>query len=137
MAPSLSVPVECQTTCVTLINPFPIFHSQVFEYDLSETKFTCSTNKHFTKNQSTHIIRSIVLDPRNENIFIMQNDSFMFVLQKQEVRAINNEPTLFMKAIITRKTMCFCVYLCFRASTTALKSPKSTDANRWATSVWH
>lgn len=63
--------------------------SKVFEYDLSELKFTCSTNAHFVANQSTHIIRNIVLDPRNENIFILQNDSFMFVLQKQEVFCTN------------------------------------------------
>lgn len=60
--------------------------SKLFEYHLEEMKFLCSTIKHFVANQETHVIQNIVLDPRNENIFILHNDAFLFVLKKNEVK---------------------------------------------------
>lgn len=59
--------------------------SKLFEYHLEEMKFLCSTTKYFVENQKTHVIRNIILDSRNENIFILQNDTDLFVLKKLEV----------------------------------------------------
>lgn len=48
-------------------------------------KFTCSTNIKFVPNSDTHPVNNIVLDHRNENIIILHNDTFLFVLEKIKV----------------------------------------------------
>lgn len=72
--------------CYCWLFEYFIVSFQLYEYDLSETKITYTTNTPFVQSQATHIISNIVLDPRNEDIFILQNDSHMFVVKKQAVR---------------------------------------------------
>lgn len=55
---------------------------KIFEYDMEEMCFTCSDIDRFVSNSENFPITSIVLDPRNPNIFVMQNDAKMFVLEK-------------------------------------------------------
>ncbi|XP_075161561.1 UTP4 small subunit processome component l(3)72Dn [Haematobia irritans] len=55
---------------------------KIFEYDLEEMCFTCSDLDRFVINSEHNSINNIVLDPRNPNIFVMQNDAKLFVLEK-------------------------------------------------------
>lgn len=55
---------------------------QLFEYHLEDMKFVCSTTQHFVENQDLHAVQNIVLDPLNENVFICQNDEFVFSVKK-------------------------------------------------------
>ena len=55
---------------------------KIFEYDMEEMCFTCSDIDRFVANAESFCITNIVLDSRNPNIFVMQNDSKMFVLEK-------------------------------------------------------
>lgn len=57
---------------------------KIFEYDLEEMKFTCSSRQMFISKTNTHCINGIILDPKNENIFILHNDTSLFVLLKNE-----------------------------------------------------
>lgn len=59
---------------------------KIFEYDLEEMCFTCSDVDRFVVNSEYHCIQNILLDPRNPNIFVMQNDSKLFVLEKCKAR---------------------------------------------------
>lgn len=59
--------------------------AKIFEYHLEEWRFLCSTSQQFVKNQDTHVIRNIVLDPRNEDIFILHNETFLFTVKKTKV----------------------------------------------------
>lgn len=55
---------------------------KIYEYDIEEMRFTASTNSMFVSNSQSHCVNSIVLDPRNENIIILNNDTYLFVLEK-------------------------------------------------------
>uniref|UniRef100_A0A1I8PX43 Uncharacterized protein n=1 Tax=Stomoxys calcitrans TaxID=35570 RepID=A0A1I8PX43_STOCA len=55
---------------------------KIFEYDLEEMCFTCSDLDRFVVNSEYQTINNIVLDPRNPNVFVMQNDAKLFVLEK-------------------------------------------------------
>ncbi|XP_061389746.1 U3 small nucleolar RNA-associated protein 4 homolog [Musca vetustissima] len=59
---------------------------KIFEYDLEEMCFTCSDVDRFVANSEYYCIENILLDPRNPNIFVMQNDSKLFVLEKCKAR---------------------------------------------------
>ena len=48
-------------------------------------RFTCSSQKQFVPNGSTHAVHNIVLDPRNKNIVILHNDTNLVVLEKIKV----------------------------------------------------
>lgn len=56
--------------------------SKIFEYDLEDMCFTCTDKDYFVKESETHCVNSIVLDHRNPNIFILHNDTSLFVLEK-------------------------------------------------------
>lgn len=72
--------------CAPILNKiFDFIHTnvlQIFEYHLEEMRFTCSTNKSFVANTATHAVNNIVLDPRNDNIIILHNDTYLYVLEK-------------------------------------------------------
>ncbi|XP_037819105.1 U3 small nucleolar RNA-associated protein 4 homolog [Lucilia sericata] len=55
---------------------------KIFEYDMEEMCFTCSAYDRFVSNSEDFCITNIVLDARNPNIFVMQNDAKMYVLEK-------------------------------------------------------
>ncbi|XP_065359692.1 U3 small nucleolar RNA-associated protein 4 homolog [Calliphora vicina] len=55
---------------------------KIFEYDMEEMCFTCTALDYFVSNSDSFCITNIALDARNPNIFVMQNDSKMFVLEK-------------------------------------------------------
>ncbi|KAM7357029.1 UTP4 small subunit processome component l(3)72Dn [Cochliomyia hominivorax] len=57
-------------------------NGKIFEYDMEEMCFTCSDIDRFVTSSEDFCITNIVLDPRNPNIFVMQNDAKMFVLEK-------------------------------------------------------
>lgn len=59
--------------------------AKIFEYHLEEWRFLCSSSRQFVKNQDTHVIRNIVLDPRDEDVFILQNETFLFSVKKTRV----------------------------------------------------
>lgn len=59
--------------------------AKIFEYHLEEWRFLCSSSRQFVKNQDTHVIRNIVLDPRDEDVFILHNETFLFVVKKTKV----------------------------------------------------
>lgn len=59
---------------------------KIVEYDLEEMCFTCSDADRFVANAEFFTINNIILDPRNPNIFVMQNDSKLFVLEKCKVQ---------------------------------------------------
>ncbi|XP_055845240.1 U3 small nucleolar RNA-associated protein 4 homolog [Episyrphus balteatus] len=56
--------------------------SKIFEYDLEEMCFTCTEKDCYVKDSETHCVNSIVLDHRNPNMFILHNDTSLFVLEK-------------------------------------------------------
>lgn len=56
--------------------------TKIFEYDLEEMCFTCTDKYSFVKRCQTHCVKSIVLDERNPNAFILHNQNSMFVLEK-------------------------------------------------------
>ncbi|XP_055913784.1 U3 small nucleolar RNA-associated protein 4 homolog [Eupeodes corollae] len=56
--------------------------SKIFEYDLEEMCFTCTDKDFFVKESETHCVNSIILDRRNPNIFVLHNDTTLFVLEK-------------------------------------------------------
>lgn len=58
---------------------------KIFEYHLDELKFLCATTTLFVDNQERFAIKNITLDPRNENVFIVHNDTYLFVLKKHLV----------------------------------------------------
>lgn len=58
---------------------------KIFEYHLEEMKFLCATTNLFVSNQERFAIKNITLDPRNENVFIVHNDTYLFVLKKDLV----------------------------------------------------
>lgn len=58
---------------------------KIFEYHLEEMRFLCTASTFFVDNQDRYAIKNITLDPRNENVFIAHNDTFMFVLKKEYV----------------------------------------------------
>lgn len=58
---------------------------KIFEYHLEEMKFLCATTTLFVDNQERFAIKNIELDPRNENVFIVHNDTYLFVLKKDLV----------------------------------------------------
>lgn len=58
---------------------------KIFEYDLEEMKFSCASTTFFVEDQVRYTIKNILLDPRNENVFIVHNDTHLFVLKKQNV----------------------------------------------------
>lgn len=45
-------------------------------------RFTCSSHKRHVDNTDTHAVNNIVLDPHNENIIMLHNDTFLYVLEK-------------------------------------------------------
>lgn len=49
---------------------------------MEEMRFTCSSHKIHLENTNMHAVNNIVLDPRNNNIIILQNDTYLFVLEK-------------------------------------------------------
>lgn len=55
---------------------------KIFEYHLEESRFLCASNRQLIINQDTHVIRNIALDPRNENVFILHNETFLFTVIK-------------------------------------------------------
>lgn len=57
--------------------------SKIFEYHLEELKFLCSSNRNFVDNQEFYVTRNIVLDPNNENVFALHNETQIFVLKKK------------------------------------------------------
>lgn len=59
--------------------------AKIFEYHLEEFRFLCSSSRQFVKNQDTHVIRNIVLDPRDEDLFILHNETFLFTVKKTKV----------------------------------------------------
>lgn len=65
------------------------FHFQLFEYHLEDMKFVCSTTQNFVENQDLHAVQNIVLNPQNENVFICQNDEFVFTVKKSPVIKCN------------------------------------------------
>lgn len=58
---------------------------KLFEYHLEEMKFLCATTNLFVNNQERFAIKNIALDPRNEDVFIVHNDTYLFVLKKDLV----------------------------------------------------
>lgn len=58
---------------------------KIFEYHLEEMKFLCATTNLFVNNQERFAIKNIALDPRNEDVFIVHNDTHLFVLKKDLV----------------------------------------------------
>lgn len=67
---------------------------KIFEYDLDEMCFTCSDLDRFVSNSEYHCINNIVLDARNPNIFVMQNDSKLFVVEKCKARDIMEDAVM-------------------------------------------
>lgn len=45
-------------------------------------RFTCSSNKKHVANSFTHAVNNIVLDPNNEAIVLLHNDTYLYVLEK-------------------------------------------------------
>lgn len=60
---------------------------KIFEYHLEEMKFLCASTHLFVENQDRFAIKNIAPDPKNENIIVVNNDTHLFVLNKQLVRA--------------------------------------------------
>lgn len=65
---------------------------QIVEYDLVQGDITCTTGPKYEEELSKKLantlhtaINSILLDENNENVVILQNDSFLFVLEKGNV----------------------------------------------------
>lgn len=59
--------------------------AKIFEYHLEEWRFLCTSSRQFVANQDTHVIRNIVLDPRDEDLFILHNETFLFTVKKIKV----------------------------------------------------
>lgn len=57
-------------------------NSKIFEYDLEEMCFTCSSHHQHVDTLDSHCIRSILYDSRNPDVYVMHNDSMMFSLKK-------------------------------------------------------
>lgn len=55
---------------------------QIFEYHLEEMRFTCSSITKYVDNSATHAVNNIVLDPNNESIIMLHNDTYLYVLAK-------------------------------------------------------
>lgn len=62
---------------------------KIFEYHLEEMRFLCAATTFFVDNQERYAIKNITLDPRNENVFIAHNDTYMFVLKKEYVSILS------------------------------------------------
>lgn len=45
-------------------------------------RFTCSSHKRHVENTDTHAVNNIILDPHKENIIMLHNDTFLYVLEK-------------------------------------------------------
>lgn len=56
--------------------------AKIFEYHLEEMQFLCAASTYFVPNQDRHAIKNITLDPRNEDIIIVHNDTHLLVLKK-------------------------------------------------------
>ncbi|KAJ6644304.1 U3 small nucleolar RNA-associated protein 4 like [Pseudolycoriella hygida] len=72
-----------------IVLAFPDY--KIFEYDLETHEIVCSTADDFFDNippgfRSTtdKAINNIILDGKNENVVILHNDSFLFVLEKDK-----------------------------------------------------
>lgn len=61
------------------------FFFKMFEYNFDEKRFTCSSKKQYVENSETHAVTNIVLDPLNENVIMLHNDAFLYVLLKRKV----------------------------------------------------
>ncbi|XP_037034605.1 U3 small nucleolar RNA-associated protein 4 homolog [Bradysia coprophila] len=71
---------------------------KIFEYDLTTDTIVCASDAFLKdkltrslKNSTDKAINNILLDENNENVVILQNDSFLFVLEKTKA------PTLAKK----------------------------------------
>lgn len=55
---------------------------KILEYHLEESRFLCASSRQLINNQDTHVIRNIALDPRNEDVFILHNEAYLFTVKK-------------------------------------------------------
>lgn len=69
--------------------------SKIFEYHLEELKFLCSSNRVFVNNQEFYNTRGIILDPNNENVIILYNETQIISLKK---KFENNEQQTIKKS---------------------------------------
>lgn len=68
-------------------------NSKIFEYDLEERCFTCSSHHQHVETLDSHCVRSILYDSRNPDIFVMHNDNMMFSLMKVDKSSSKDEST--------------------------------------------
>ncbi|KAL5292594.1 CIRH1A family protein [Megaselia abdita] len=66
-------------------------NSKIFEYDLEEMCFTCSSHNQHVESLDSHCIRSILYDSRNPDVLVMHNDNTMFSLKKVDRRSSEDE----------------------------------------------
>lgn len=59
--------------------------TKLFEYHLEDMEFVASSHCQFVENQKNFAIKNIILDANNENIIILHNDQYLFVLEKKIV----------------------------------------------------
>lgn len=70
---------------------------QIFEYDFTNDAVVCTTADDFVDNLPARFadttntaINNILLDENNENVVTLQNDSFLFVLEKDKTSSVHN-----------------------------------------------
>lgn len=64
-------------------------HFQFIEYDLNEKSLQFSTNVTPAGNQRRLAISNILLDPHDDNKYLLQNDTNMLVMEKRTVSDFN------------------------------------------------
>lgn len=90
--PKYIAPVSAMTIHNTLPRIVVSFtNSKIFEYDMEETCFTCSSHYQHVDTLDSHCIKSILYDSRNPDVFVMQNDNTIFSLKKIEKKRAQDE----------------------------------------------
>ncbi|KAG4075374.1 hypothetical protein HA402_003165 [Bradysia odoriphaga] len=71
---------------------------KIFEYDLTTDTIVCASDAFLKdmltrslKNSTDKAINNILLDEKNENVVILQNDSFLFVLEKTKAPILSKK----------------------------------------------
>ncbi|KAH8392045.1 hypothetical protein KR200_006998 [Drosophila serrata] len=59
-------------------------NGRLVEYDLVKRSFTCETDEYLIPDTKHHCITGIILDPRNPNIFLVNTEENLYVLERNQ-----------------------------------------------------
>jgi len=80
---------QARTTALSMHEDLPRMvvayaNGQIVEYDLVDRKFTCETEEYLIPGTRYYCISGISLDPRNPNVFLVHNETTLYVLERND-----------------------------------------------------